>query len=65
MVEFNILRSYTLARINADLEYEILKEFTGRLQSTKKSRKEIELLSFFLEGTIYIINKNSSLKIED
>lgn len=63
MAQSNILRSYTLARINADLEYEILKEFTGRLKSIKKSKKEIELLSFFLEGTIYIINKDSNLKV--
>ena len=63
MAQSNILRSYILARINADLEYEILKEFTGRLKSIKKSKKEIELLSFFLEGTIYIINKDSNLKV--
>jgi|GEM_PF-2199654 len=65
MAQSNILRSYILARINADLEYEILKEFTGRLKSIKKSKKEIELLSFFLEGTIYIINKDSNLKNTD
>ncbi|MFB1014252.1 MAG: hypothetical protein QMC51_01165 [Alteromonadaceae bacterium] len=52
-----------MARISADLECELLKEFAGRLQSSKKSKQEIELLSFFLEGTIYIINKNISGEI--